>query len=644
MDLTLAQSRPDAEGGLVDSAMRAINQHIRSERLRAGDPVPSEAGLAAELGVSRTVVREAFRSLAALGIIDLRNGRRARVGTIDKDVLALVIDHVVQTDQITIQQIYDVRRTIEMRTVALAALRRSDRGGGGDRRPRRRDAPSVFASRRSDGTRHRLPQAIAVASRNPMFALIVGSFSVVTRQTWRIGWDSRRPTPTARQRRLPRGDRRSDCARANRARPRRAMAEHFDNTVKALLAAGVDLRPADEDHRPRDDPARGVRQSSSGSGPHREGITGLGETFFFPATVEAYVHEAIAPKLLGRDPLAIDRIAKDLAGYLGFRSTGAEMRGNSALDIALWDLFGKVDRPADRAAPRRLLARQDPHLQHLRRHRLHAPRHRAEHRQLGARRGAADYDDLNGFLHARRRARRGPSRRGDHGDEDLAVRPRRREERRRRHLRPPISRRRSSRSRRSAARSATAWRSWSSSIRSGSSCRRCASPGARAVRHELARGSDQDGQPRRPQALRRGFAGADLRLGDARHRAGPSAISSRPAPRASSCSTSPGAAGCRRRARSRRWPRPGTCRSRRTTAPGRWCSRASTHLSLNAPNALDPGERARLLSDLVSRSGDRAAGGRGRLHHGAAGPGLGLELAPDIDKRFTATVRISKRR
>jgi galactonate dehydratase len=73
-----------------------------------------------------------------------------------------------------------------------------------------------------------------------------------------------------------------------------------------------------------------------------EGLVGLGETFFLPETVEAYVHESIAPKLLGRDPLAIDRIAKDLTGYVGFRSTGAEVRGNSALDIALWDLFGKV--------------------------------------------------------------------------------------------------------------------------------------------------------------------------------------------------------------------------------------------------------------------------------------------------------------
>jgi galactonate dehydratase len=73
-----------------------------------------------------------------------------------------------------------------------------------------------------------------------------------------------------------------------------------------------------------------------------EGLTGLGETFLLPSTVEAYIHEHLAPRALGRDPLAIDRLARDLTGYLGFRSTGAETRGNSALDIALWDLFGKA--------------------------------------------------------------------------------------------------------------------------------------------------------------------------------------------------------------------------------------------------------------------------------------------------------------
>ena len=73
-----------------------------------------------------------------------------------------------------------------------------------------------------------------------------------------------------------------------------------------------------------------------------EGLVGLGETFSGAQAVEAYVHETIAPYLIGKDPLQIDRHARALYGYLGYRSSGVEMRGNSALDIALWDLLGKV--------------------------------------------------------------------------------------------------------------------------------------------------------------------------------------------------------------------------------------------------------------------------------------------------------------
>jgi galactonate dehydratase len=73
-----------------------------------------------------------------------------------------------------------------------------------------------------------------------------------------------------------------------------------------------------------------------------EGLTGLGETFFGAQAVEAYVHESVAPYLLGQDALRIDAHARALYGYVGYRSSGVEMRGNSALDIALWDLFGKA--------------------------------------------------------------------------------------------------------------------------------------------------------------------------------------------------------------------------------------------------------------------------------------------------------------
>jgi GntR family transcriptional repressor for pyruvate dehydrogenase complex len=239
MNASLVQLRPEADGGLVESAARAINDRIRRDRLRTGDPIPSEAGLAAEFGVSRTVVREAFRALATLGVIDLGNGRRARVGAIDKDVLGLVLDHAVHTDQATIQQIYDVRRTIEMRTVALAALRRLDE-----------EAQAILAhaaamreafSRPDEAMEHDIAfhSAVAVASRNPLFALIVGSFSVVTRQTWRIGWESR----STDAERLANVESHARIAAAIDAREPRvaqaAMAEHFDNSVKALLSAGV---------------------------------------------------------------------------------------------------------------------------------------------------------------------------------------------------------------------------------------------------------------------------------------------------------------------------------------------------------------------------------------------------------------------
>jgi galactonate dehydratase len=73
-----------------------------------------------------------------------------------------------------------------------------------------------------------------------------------------------------------------------------------------------------------------------------EGITGLGETFYLSRTVEEYIHEYVAPRVIGRDPLQIDLLAADLVGYLGFRSSGVEVRGNSAFDIALWDIFGKA--------------------------------------------------------------------------------------------------------------------------------------------------------------------------------------------------------------------------------------------------------------------------------------------------------------
>ena len=91
-----------------------------------------------------------------------------------------------------------------------------------------------------------------------------------------------------------------------------------------------------------------------------EGITGLGETFMGAAAVEAYIHETVAPYLLGKNPLQIDLHWRELYGYLGFRSSGVEMRGNSATDIALWDLWGKAtNQPVYQLLGKRHLGDED---------------------------------------------------------------------------------------------------------------------------------------------------------------------------------------------------------------------------------------------------------------------------------------------
>jgi L-alanine-DL-glutamate epimerase-like enolase superfamily enzyme len=72
-----------------------------------------------------------------------------------------------------------------------------------------------------------------------------------------------------------------------------------------------------------------------------EGLAGLGETSYAAQSVETYLHEYVAPRVLGQDPRDIDRLTRGLTGYLGFRGAGVETRAASALNIALWDLCGK---------------------------------------------------------------------------------------------------------------------------------------------------------------------------------------------------------------------------------------------------------------------------------------------------------------
>lgn len=73
-----------------------------------------------------------------------------------------------------------------------------------------------------------------------------------------------------------------------------------------------------------------------------EGLIGLGEAWRGTAAVETVIHEEISPWLMGQDSRRIEHISRTLmTPYIGFHSASAEIRAASAIDIALWDLFGK---------------------------------------------------------------------------------------------------------------------------------------------------------------------------------------------------------------------------------------------------------------------------------------------------------------
>jgi len=80
------------------------------------------------------------------------------------------------------------------------------------------------------------------------------------------------------------------------------------------------------------------------------GHWGLGETYPYGETEASLIHTQAARFLLGQDPRNIERIWADIYHQFDFRVMGgAEIRVISAIDLALWDLLGKLlDAPVYR--------------------------------------------------------------------------------------------------------------------------------------------------------------------------------------------------------------------------------------------------------------------------------------------------------
>jgi len=109
---------------LSDQVAAQLTAEIEQGRLAPGAKLPTEANLAEQFRVSRTVVREAVSRLKSLGLVDSRQGS----GVFVKPALPIPALHFEArhaASQEAVVQMVEVRRALEAEVAALAAQRRT---------------------------------------------------------------------------------------------------------------------------------------------------------------------------------------------------------------------------------------------------------------------------------------------------------------------------------------------------------------------------------------------------------------------------------------------------------------------------------------------------------------------------------------
>ncbi|MFC7465738.1 FadR/GntR family transcriptional regulator [Brachybacterium sp. GCM10030252] len=102
-----------------------IQNLIGTKRLKPGDRLPAERELAHLLHVSRASVREAFKSLQAQGVVDIRHGQGVFVA--EPHAAASLRAALIQRE-IGVEELYAMREVLELPAVEWAAQRRDPDG------------------------------------------------------------------------------------------------------------------------------------------------------------------------------------------------------------------------------------------------------------------------------------------------------------------------------------------------------------------------------------------------------------------------------------------------------------------------------------------------------------------------------------
>lgn len=111
---------------LRQDAADEIRRYVLDAKLQPGDRLPSERELCAQLGLSRTSVREALRLLEQEGLVEVRQGRPPVVRPFDLMPVIQPVVHRLASERHLLRDLLEVRAPLEVLAARAAAVQRSE--------------------------------------------------------------------------------------------------------------------------------------------------------------------------------------------------------------------------------------------------------------------------------------------------------------------------------------------------------------------------------------------------------------------------------------------------------------------------------------------------------------------------------------
>jgi DNA-binding FadR family transcriptional regulator len=169
-----------------------IQNLIVADSLHPGDKLPGERELAEQMGVSRTVIREAIRVLSDRGLVSVKSGCGTYVRELSHRDATASIELFLKLRQSpeSFQHVYEVRRMIEVEAAGLAALR-------ADKEDHTALETAIDGMAGSKGDPQKYAEcdlafhaAVAAATHNELFGILLGPISELLEEMVRISLDA----------------------------------------------------------------------------------------------------------------------------------------------------------------------------------------------------------------------------------------------------------------------------------------------------------------------------------------------------------------------------------------------------------------------------------------------------------------------